>query len=209
MSHSAVNKPGKLKSIVTKESHPAVTVELQLHQRAVRLSWYVPHKCCSTGKRAMLCRLGLVCVLNYAHLCRFSPICFFFFFSCTHLSLTAPPTSSVFMQVVRLCQNPKLALKNSPPYILDLLPDTYQHLRTILSRYEGKMETLGENEYFRVFMENLTKKTKQTISLFKEGKERMYEENSQPRWVMLPSLCLSPVWLIYMSSDTNPSSSRA
>lgn len=88
-----------------------------------------------------------------------------------------------FLQVVRLCQNPKLALKNSPPYILDLLPDTYQHLRTILSRYEGKMETLGDNEYFRVFMENLTKKTKQTISLFKEGKERMYEENSQPRWV--------------------------
>ena len=85
------------------------------------------------------------------------------------------------LQVVRLCQNPKLALKNSPPYILDLLPDTYQHLRTILSRYEGKMETLGENEYVRVFMENLMKKTKQTISLFKEGKERMYEENSQPR----------------------------
>ncbi|XP_005427716.1 E3 ubiquitin-protein ligase CBL [Geospiza fortis] len=85
------------------------------------------------------------------------------------------------VEVVRLCQNPKLALKNSPPYILDLLPDTYQHLRTILSRYEGKMETLGENEYFRVFMENLMKKTKQTISLFKEGKERMYEENSQPR----------------------------
>uniref|UniRef100_A0A8D1FUG1 E3 ubiquitin-protein ligase CBL n=1 Tax=Sus scrofa TaxID=9823 RepID=A0A8D1FUG1_PIG len=87
-------------------------------------------------------------------------------------------------KVVRLCQNPKLALKNSPPYILDLLPDTYQHLRTILSRYEGKMETLGENEYFRVFMENLMKKTKQTISLFKEGKERMYEENSQPRTIV-------------------------
>lgn len=84
-------------------------------------------------------------------------------------------------KVVRLCQNPKVALKNSPPYILDLLPDTYQHLRTILSRYEGRMETLGENEYFRVVMENLTNKTKQTMSLFKEAKERMYEENSQPR----------------------------
>ncbi|XP_009995737.1 PREDICTED: Na(+)/H(+) exchange regulatory cofactor NHE-RF4, partial [Chaetura pelagica] len=94
--------------------------------------------------------------------------------------LVAVANSIGFTQVVRLCQNPKLALKNSPPYILDLLPDTYQHLRTILSRYEGKMETLGENEYFRVFMENLMKKTKQTISLFKEGKERMYEENSQP-----------------------------
>ncbi|KAK5917679.1 hypothetical protein CgunFtcFv8_002501 [Champsocephalus gunnari] len=84
-------------------------------------------------------------------------------------------------KVVRLCQNPKVALKNSPPYILDLLPDTYQHLRTVLSRYEGKMEVLGENEYFRVVMENLTNKTKQTMSLFKEAKERMYEENSQPR----------------------------
>uniref|UniRef100_A0A8C5E286 E3 ubiquitin-protein ligase CBL n=1 Tax=Gouania willdenowi TaxID=441366 RepID=A0A8C5E286_GOUWI len=83
--------------------------------------------------------------------------------------------------VVRLCQNPKVALKNSPPYILDLLPDTYQHLRTVLSRYEGKMEILGENEYFRVVVENLTNKTKQTMSLFKEAKERMYEENSQPR----------------------------
>ncbi|XP_034033666.1 E3 ubiquitin-protein ligase CBL-like [Thalassophryne amazonica] len=84
-------------------------------------------------------------------------------------------------KVVRLCQNPKVALKNSPPYILDLLPDTYQHLRTILSRYEGKMDVLGENEYFRVVMENLTNKTKQTMSIFKEAKERMYEENSQPR----------------------------
>lgn len=88
----------------------------------------------------------------------------------------------LLLQVVRLCQNPKVALKNSPPYILDLLPDTYQHLRTILSRYEGKMETLGENEYFRVVMENLTNKTKQTMSLFKEAKEKMYEENSQPRY---------------------------
>lgn len=108
-------------------------------------------------------------------------------FTCSKLTskspISHPPLPPLCLQVVRLCQNPKLALKNSPPYILDLLPDTYQHLRTILSRYEGKMETLGDNEYFRVFMENLTKKTKQTISLFKEGKERMYEENSQPRLV--------------------------
>lgn len=91
-----------------------------------------------------------------------------------------------------MCQNPKVALKNSPPYILDLLPDTYQHLRTVLSRYEGKMEILGENEYFRVVMENLTNKTKQTMSLFKEAKERMYEENSQPRlvYILMKHSCL-------------------
>uniref|UniRef100_A0A3P9CBX6 E3 ubiquitin-protein ligase CBL n=1 Tax=Maylandia zebra TaxID=106582 RepID=A0A3P9CBX6_9CICH len=78
-------------------------------------------------------------------------------------------------------QNPKVALKSNLPYIPDLLPNTYQHLRTILSRYEGKIEILGENEYFRVVIDNLTNKTKQTMSLFKEAKKRMYEENSQPR----------------------------
>uniref|UniRef100_A0A3Q0QZI9 E3 ubiquitin-protein ligase CBL n=1 Tax=Amphilophus citrinellus TaxID=61819 RepID=A0A3Q0QZI9_AMPCI len=118
--------------------------------------------------------------------------------SCTLSNRILPsPSHPPFLQVVRLCQNPKLALKNSPPYILDLLPDTYQHLRTILSRYEGKMETLGENEYFRVFVENLTKKTKQTISLFKEGKERMYEENSQPS--TQASLTIVP-WKVFRQS---------
>ena len=39
-------------------------------------------------------------------------------------------------QVVKLCQSPKLNLKNSPPFILDILPDTYQHLRLIYSKYE-------------------------------------------------------------------------
>uniref|UniRef100_A0AAX7UC74 E3 ubiquitin-protein ligase CBL n=1 Tax=Astatotilapia calliptera TaxID=8154 RepID=A0AAX7UC74_ASTCA len=84
-------------------------------------------------------------------------------------------------KVVHLCENPKVALKSNLPYIPDLLPNTYQHLRTILSRYEGKIEILGENEYFRVVIDNLTNKTKQTMSLFKEAKKRMYEENSQPR----------------------------
>lgn len=58
------------------------------------------------------------------------------------------------------------------------------------------MEILGENEYFRVFMENLTNKTKQTMSLFKEAKERMYEENSQPRCVPLHHLPHSGSWVV-------------
>lgn len=37
-------------------------------------------------------------------------------------------------QVVKLCQQPRVNLKNSPPFILDLLPDTYQHLRLIYSK---------------------------------------------------------------------------
>ncbi|KAL1239322.1 E3 ubiquitin-protein ligase CBL [Trichinella pseudospiralis] len=37
-------------------------------------------------------------------------------------------------QVVRMCQHPRLNLKNSPPFILDILPDTYQHLRLICAQ---------------------------------------------------------------------------
>ncbi|KFO57639.1 E3 ubiquitin-protein ligase CBL-B, partial [Corvus brachyrhynchos] len=84
---------------------------------------------------------------------------------------------------VRLCQNPKLQLKNSPPYILDILPDTYQHLRLILSKYDDnqKLAQLSENEYFKIYIDSLMKKSKRAIRLFKEGKERMYEEQSQDR----------------------------
>jgi len=84
-------------------------------------------------------------------------------------------------KVVRHCQHPKMNLKNSPPFILDILPDTYQHLRLIYSHYENKMSDLNDIEYFVIFIDNLQKKCKQTIKLFKEGKEKMYEEDSPPR----------------------------
>ncbi|XP_016416939.1 E3 ubiquitin-protein ligase CBL-B-like, partial [Sinocyclocheilus rhinocerous] len=84
---------------------------------------------------------------------------------------------------VRLCQNPRLQLKNSPPYILDILPDTYQHLRLILCKYEEnqRLTQLSENDYFKVYIDSLIKKSKRAIRLFKEAKERMYEEQSQDR----------------------------
>jgi len=85
-------------------------------------------------------------------------------------------------KVVKLCQSPKLNLKNSPPFILDILPDTYQHLRLIYSKYEQeKLEVLNSNEYFKVFIENLQRKCKQAIKLFKEGKEKLFDENSHYR----------------------------
>ncbi|RMC11934.1 hypothetical protein DUI87_11062 [Hirundo rustica rustica] len=64
---------------------------------------------------------------------------------------TVEKTWKLMDKVVRLCQNPKLQLKNSPPYILDILPDTYQHLRLILSKYDDnqKLAQLSENEYFK------------------------------------------------------------
>nr|XP_014348559.1 PREDICTED: E3 ubiquitin-protein ligase CBL-B [Latimeria chalumnae] len=96
---------------------------------------------------------------------------------------TVEKTWKLMDKVVRLCQNPKLQLKNSPPYILDILPDTYQHLRLILGKYEEnqKLSQLSENEYFKIYIDSLMKKSKRAIRLFKEGKERMYEEQSQDR----------------------------
>lgn len=84
-------------------------------------------------------------------------------------------------KVVSLCTNRRLNLKNSPPFILDILPDTYQHLRTIFKRYEDCIGFLNENEYFRVFMENLMTKCKQTIRLFKEAREKIFDETSTSR----------------------------
>ena len=52
-------------------------------------------------------------------------------------------------------------LKNSPPFLLDILPDTYQHLRLIYTKYEDKLSVLNSNEYFKIFIENLQKKCKQ------------------------------------------------
>nr|XP_046265905.1 E3 ubiquitin-protein ligase CBL-B-B isoform X2 [Scatophagus argus] len=96
---------------------------------------------------------------------------------------TVEKTWKLMDKVVRLCQSPRLQLKNSPPYILDILPDAYQHLRLILVKYEEnqRLTQLSENEYFKIYIDSLMKKSKRAIRLFKEGKERMYEEQSQDR----------------------------
>uniref|UniRef100_A0A7R9RGK5 E3 ubiquitin-protein ligase CBL n=1 Tax=Argulus foliaceus TaxID=509924 RepID=A0A7R9RGK5_9CRUS len=94
---------------------------------------------------------------------------------------TIEKTWKLMDKVVRFCQHPKMNLKNSPPFILDILPDTYQHLRIIYSNYEDKLQILNENEYFKIFIENLIRKCKQAIKLFKEGKEKMFDENSHYR----------------------------
>ena len=84
-------------------------------------------------------------------------------------------------KVVNLCANRRMNLKNSPPFILDILPDTYQHLRKIFKNYETNIAFLNESEYFKIFMENLLNKCKQTTQLFREAKDRIYDETSQYR----------------------------
>ncbi|CAG0893816.1 unnamed protein product [Cyprideis torosa] len=94
---------------------------------------------------------------------------------------TMDKTWRLMDKVVKLCQQPRMNLKNSPPFILDILPDTYQHLRMIYNSYEEKLYILNENEYFKIFIENLMRKCKQAIKLFKEGREKMFDENSHHR----------------------------
>lgn len=94
---------------------------------------------------------------------------------------TIEKTWKLMDKVVKLCQHPKMNLKNSPPFILDILPDTYQHLRLIYGKHEDKLATLNANEYFKIFVENLQKKCKQAVKLFKDGKDKMFDDASPAR----------------------------
>ncbi|XP_019879098.2 E3 ubiquitin-protein ligase CBL-B-like [Aethina tumida] len=94
---------------------------------------------------------------------------------------TLDKTWKLMDKVVKLCQHQKMNLKNSPPFILDILPDTYQRLRLIYSKYEDNMSALHSIEHFNIFIINLMRKCKQAIKLFKEGKEKMFDENSHYR----------------------------
>ncbi|KAK7499822.1 hypothetical protein BaRGS_00008913 [Batillaria attramentaria] len=84
-------------------------------------------------------------------------------------------------KVVKMCQHPRMNLRNSPTFILDILPDSYQHLRMICSKYDDKLHVLNDCEYFRIFLENLMNKCKNTIKLFRDGKDKMFDENSHYR----------------------------
>ena len=84
-------------------------------------------------------------------------------------------------KVGKLCQNSRLNLKNSPPFMLDILPDTYQHLKLIYHNYEDKYHILDEVDYFKLYLDNLERKCKQVQKLFKDHKDRIYDEHDQSR----------------------------
>lgn len=84
-------------------------------------------------------------------------------------------------RIVKYCQMPKMNLKNSPPYMLDILPDLYQTLREIMTNYEDRLHILNEIDYFRIFIDNLTDQCTKTIDCFKRAGHHMYEENSSYR----------------------------
>ncbi|MCP9266258.1 E3 ubiquitin-protein ligase CBL [Dirofilaria immitis] len=87
-------------------------------------------------------------------------------------------TFKLMDNVVKHCQQPRLNLKNSPPFILDILPDTYHQLSTIISKNPN---VLKDNAYLALFLENVQSKCKQTMKLFKEDREKIYDERSGAR----------------------------
>lgn len=90
-------------------------------------------------------------------------------------------TIRLIEKVFKLCQNPKLNLKNSPPCMIDILPEMIDLLKLILKKYEDKINHLNENDYFKVFMDNIDRKLKQVTKLFKDNREAIFEEKHPSR----------------------------
>jgi E3 ubiquitin-protein ligase CBL len=84
-------------------------------------------------------------------------------------------------KLLKLCQSERLNLINSPPYIIDILPDLCQAFNTIYFVYENKLTVLNDIDYFCLLIKNCTDKLQQVIDLFKTAGKRMYEEASAER----------------------------
>ncbi|WKY17084.1 hypothetical protein Q1695_001587 [Nippostrongylus brasiliensis] len=85
-------------------------------------------------------------------------------------------TFKLMDDVVKACQNHRLNLKNSPPFILDILPDTYTQIVYIFTRNSS---ILKDNYYMQIFLENVQQKCKAVLKLFKTN--AIFEEHSQER----------------------------
>jgi hypothetical protein len=90
-------------------------------------------------------------------------------------------TCKLIDKVVRLCQQEKLNLINSPPYIIDILPDIYNHLNHISTAYENKIHILNEIDYFIIFMNTLSNKCDKVAKLFRDAGKRIFEDASNER----------------------------
>ena len=87
----------------------------------------------------------------------------------------------VMDRVKKLCANPRMNLQGSNPFLPDVLQDIRQLICEIVSKYEENIGFLNDNECFKLLMENLQDKCQQTIRLFKDAKDKMYDEMSSYR----------------------------
>ncbi|KAM4600642.1 E3 ubiquitin-protein ligase CBL-C isoform 3-T3 [Polymixia lowei] len=87
----------------------------------------------------------------------------------------------------QLCTNPRLGLRNSPPYLPELVSGTTVLLAQVWEPYRGSAASGNqaprgdEVEYLRVHIRYLLDKTDRAVLLFKEGRDKMFEEMSNYR----------------------------
>jgi len=82
--------------------------------------------------------------------------------------------------IMKACQ--KITnLNNSPPYILDILPDIHTHIRKIVNEHGGRMEKLNENDFFQTFIANLSEKCKTLLKVLRAAKGQLHNGNSAAR----------------------------
>ncbi|KAM6968097.1 E3 ubiquitin-protein ligase CBL-C [Aplochiton taeniatus] len=92
----------------------------------------------------------------------------------------------------RLCTNPRLGLRNSPPFLPDVVSDTARLMSQVWEPYRGSVAPGAtasgtqrprgdEVEYLRVHVRHLLDKTDQAVLLFKEGRDKMFDETSKFR----------------------------
>ena len=84
-------------------------------------------------------------------------------------------------KIIRYCQSERMNLINSPPYILDILPDINQTFVSIYTAYENKLHLLSDNDYFCIMIANCTEKFDYVVDLFKTAGKRIYDETSAER----------------------------
>ncbi|KAF1388178.1 hypothetical protein PFLUV_G00087510 [Perca fluviatilis] len=86
-----------------------------------------------------------------------------------------------------LCTHPRLGLRNSPPYLPDLVSETATLLMDVWEPYRspkaagGQVPRGDEAKYLRIHIRNLLDKTDRALLLFKEGREKIFEETSSYR----------------------------
>lgn len=87
------------------------------------------------------------------------------------------------LKLHELCTNPRLCLRNSPPYLPDIVSETAQLLVQIWEPYRSPSRVArgDEAKYLRVHVRNLLDKAEKAITLFKEGREKIFEETSSFR----------------------------
>ncbi|XP_055771997.1 E3 ubiquitin-protein ligase CBL-like [Salvelinus fontinalis] len=111
-------------------------------------------------------------------------------------STSQPPSASDQRQVDkalkrleklhRLCTNLRLGLRNSPPYLPGVVSETATLLTQEWEPYRGpaaggQSPRGDEGEYLRIHARHLLDKTNRAVLLFKEGRDKMFEEMSSYR----------------------------